>query len=142
MSKSVKGGEVPHPPDRRAFTLVEVVVALVLLGVGALGMGALLRLSSMEARAADHRERALWVLVHVADSLEVSGWGGAGAFSDGKLTCRITGPDVDWVLDQFVACGGRQSLLYEHRPHLGSNRLPLICRNFRSSYRCDIFSIM
>ena len=26
MSKSVKGGEVPHPPDRRAFTLVEVVV--------------------------------------------------------------------------------------------------------------------
>lgn len=78
MSKSVKAGEVPHPPDRRAFTLVEVVVALVLLGVGALGMGALLRLSSMEARAADHRERALWVLVHVADSLEVSGWGGPG----------------------------------------------------------------
>ncbi len=59
------------------------------------------------------------------------GEGGAGCFSDGKLTCRITGPDVDWVLKRFVECGGRGSLTYEHRPHLGSNKLPLICRNFR-----------
>nr|AKB95218.1 NAD(FAD)-utilizing dehydrogenase [uncultured bacterium] len=59
------------------------------------------------------------------------GEGGAGCFSDGKLTCRITGPDVDWVLNSFVTCGGRPSLVYEHRPHLGSNKLPLICRNFR-----------
>lgn len=59
------------------------------------------------------------------------GEGGAGCFSDGKLTCRISGPDVDWVLERFVECGGRPSLVYEHRPHLGSNKLPLICRNFR-----------
>lgn len=59
------------------------------------------------------------------------GEGGAGCFSDGKLTCRITGPDVDWVLQSFVVCGGRPSLTYEHRPHLGSNKLPMICRNFR-----------
>ena len=59
------------------------------------------------------------------------GEGGAGAWSDGKLTCRVTGPDVDYVLDAFVACGGRASLTYEHRPHLGSNKLPMICRNFR-----------
>ena len=61
------------------------------------------------------------------------GEGGAGCFSDGKLTCRISGPDVDWVLERFVECGGKPSLMYEHRPHLGSNRLPLICRNFRRS---------
>lgn len=59
------------------------------------------------------------------------GEGGAGCFSDGKLTCRMTGPDVDWVLERFVECGGRPSLVYEHRPHLGSNKLPMICRNFR-----------
>ncbi|MEZ6048210.1 MAG: FAD-dependent oxidoreductase [Planctomycetaceae bacterium] len=59
------------------------------------------------------------------------GEGGAGCFSDGKLTCRMTGPDVDWTLERFVECGGRESIVYEHRPHLGSNRLPLICRNFR-----------
>ncbi|HTN74419.1 MAG TPA: NAD(P)-binding protein [Pirellulaceae bacterium] len=59
------------------------------------------------------------------------GEGGAGAFSDGKLTCRMTGADVDYVLARFVDCGGRSSITYEHRPHLGSNRLPMICRNFR-----------
>ena len=59
------------------------------------------------------------------------GEGGAGCFSDGKLTCRISGPDVDWVLQRFVDCGGRDSIVYEHRPHLGSNKLPMICRNFR-----------
>ena len=59
------------------------------------------------------------------------GEGGAGCFSDGKLTCRITGPDVDWVLQSFVDCGGRPSLVYENRPHLGSNKLPMICRNYR-----------
>ncbi|GAB5444734.1 MAG: NAD(P)/FAD-dependent oxidoreductase [Fuerstiella sp.] len=59
------------------------------------------------------------------------GEGGAGCFSDGKLTCRITGPDVDWVLQSMVDCGGRPSLVYEHRPHLGSNKLPMICRNYR-----------
>jgi uncharacterized protein len=68
---------------------------------------------------------------HQAENNYLFGEGGAGAFSDGKLTCRMTGADVDWVLESFVACGGRSSIMYEHRPHLGSNKLPLICRNFR-----------
>jgi len=59
------------------------------------------------------------------------GEGGAGCFSDGKLTCRMEGPDVEWVLERFVDCGGRPSIVYENRPHLGSNKLPMLCRNFR-----------
>lgn len=68
---------------------------------------------------------------HENENNYLFGEGGAGCFSDGKLTCRITGPDVDWVLRSFVDCGGRPSLTYEHRPHLGSNKLPMICRNYR-----------
>ena len=59
------------------------------------------------------------------------GEGGAGTFSDGKLTCRLTGPDVDWVLKQFAECSGKPAIVYENRPHLGSNRLPMVVRNFR-----------
>ena len=59
------------------------------------------------------------------------GEGGAGTFSDGKLTCRLNGIDVDWVLDQFVACGAKPEIRYEYRPHLGSNRLPMLVRNLR-----------
>ncbi|MEW4529405.1 FAD-dependent protein [Maioricimonas sp. JC845] len=68
---------------------------------------------------------------HDPENNYLFGEGGAGCFSDGKLTCRMSGPDVDWVLEAFVVCGGRPSIVYEHRPHLGSNKLPMICRNFR-----------
>lgn len=68
---------------------------------------------------------------HDPENNYLFGEGGAGCFSDGKLTCRLSGPDVEWVLQAFVDCGGRPDILYEHRPHLGSNKLPLICRNFR-----------
>src|SRR5579864_518543 len=59
------------------------------------------------------------------------GEGGAGTFSDGKLTCRSSGPDVQRVLEVITECHGKPSILYEHRPHLGSNRLPLVVRTLR-----------
>ncbi len=63
------------------------------------------------------------------------GEGGAGTFSDGKLTCRSTGPDVMRVLELFAECKGQQagkpSILYYHRPHLGSNRLPAVVKAIR-----------
>lgn len=68
---------------------------------------------------------------HDEENNYLFGEGGAGAFSDGKLTCRLSGPDVDWVLESLIECGGRDSIRYEHRPHLGSNKLPMICRNYR-----------
>src|SRR5262249_17865277 len=63
------------------------------------------------------------------------GEGGAGTFSDGKLTCRGTGPDVMRVLELFAECKGQQagkpSILHYHRPHLGSNRLPAVVKAIR-----------
>jgi uncharacterized FAD-dependent dehydrogenase len=59
------------------------------------------------------------------------GEGGAGTFSDGKLTCRSTGADVQRVLELFAECKGKPSILYEHRPHLGSNRLPAVVKAIR-----------
>jgi uncharacterized protein len=63
------------------------------------------------------------------------GEGGAGTFSDGKLTCRGTGPDVLRVLELLAECKGQQpgkpSILYYHRPHLGSNRLPAVVKSLR-----------
>jgi uncharacterized FAD-dependent dehydrogenase len=59
------------------------------------------------------------------------GEGGAGTFSDGKLTCRSSGPDVERVLKLFAECKGKPSVLYEYRPHLGSNRLPAVVKAIR-----------
>jgi uncharacterized protein len=62
------------------------------------------------------------------------GEGGAGTFSDGKLTSRNSGPDVLRVLEILADCHGKPSILYEQRPHLGSNRLPLIVRTLRRKF--------
>jgi uncharacterized FAD-dependent dehydrogenase len=59
------------------------------------------------------------------------GEGGAGTFSDGKLTCRGSGPEVRRVLELFAECKGKPSILYEYRPHLGSNRLPAVVKAIR-----------
>jgi uncharacterized protein len=62
------------------------------------------------------------------------GEGGAGTFSDGKLTSRNTGPDVLKVLQILADCHGKPSIVYESKPHLGSNRLPLIVRTLRRKF--------
>ncbi len=59
------------------------------------------------------------------------GEGGAGTFSDGKLTYRSSGPDVYRVLELFAECKGKPSILYDARPHLGSNRLPAVVKAIR-----------
>jgi uncharacterized FAD-dependent dehydrogenase len=59
------------------------------------------------------------------------GEGGAGTFSDGKLTCRGSGEDVRRILELFAECKGKPSIVYEQRPHLGSNRLPAVVKALR-----------
>ncbi len=59
------------------------------------------------------------------------GEGGAGTFSDGKLTCRTSGPEVRRVLELFAAHKGKPSVVYDYRPHLGSNRLPAVVKSLR-----------
>ena len=66
-----------------------------------------------------------------AESNYLFGEGGAGTFSDGKLTCRGSGADVHRVLELFAECEGKPSILYDYRPHLGSNRLPAVVKAIR-----------
>lgn len=61
------------------------------------------------------------------------GEGGAGTFSDGKLTCRGSGPEVRRVLELFAESKGKPSVVYDYRPHLGSNRLPAVVKALRRS---------
>lgn len=65
---------------------------------------------------------------HNPESNYLFGEGGAGTFSDGKLTCRMSGPDVQRILQFYAEHKGKPSILYDHRPHLGSNRLPAVVK--------------
>jgi uncharacterized FAD-dependent dehydrogenase len=68
---------------------------------------------------------------HDPESNYLFGEGGAGTFSDGKLTYRGSGPDVTRVLRLFAECKGKPSVVYDARPHLGSNRLPAVVKALR-----------
>ena len=59
------------------------------------------------------------------------GEGGAGAYSDGKLYTRIRDPRVREVLETLVASGAPGSILYDAKPHIGSNLLPSVVRRMR-----------
>lgn len=59
------------------------------------------------------------------------GEGGAGTFSDGKLTTRLTHPQRQAVLETLVACGAPEEILVEARPHVGSDRLRKVVVTFR-----------
>jgi uncharacterized FAD-dependent dehydrogenase len=65
------------------------------------------------------------------DSNVQFGEGGAGAFSDGKLTSRSKDFRREWVLEQLVEAGAPASILYDSKPHLGTDRLKKIVKNIR-----------
>jgi len=49
------------------------------------------------------------------------GEGGAGTFSDGKLTTRIGHPAIRFVLETFVKFGANPKVLYLAHPHVGTD---------------------
>ncbi len=51
------------------------------------------------------------------------GEGGAGTFSDGKLTTGIKDVRIRKVLEEFVRFGADKEILYKQRPHIGTDRL-------------------
>jgi uncharacterized FAD-dependent dehydrogenase len=62
------------------------------------------------------------------------GEGGAGTFSDGKLTCRTRNRFTDTFLRELVASGADESVAYLSHPHIGTDKLQFIIKAFRE--RC------
>jgi len=60
------------------------------------------------------------------------GEGGAGTFSDGKLTCGRNHPLIRYVFDQWVRFGAREDILWDAKPHIGTDYLMRIAKNMRS----------
>lgn len=59
------------------------------------------------------------------------GEGGAGTFSDGKLTTGINSPFCRKVLEEFVYFGAPEQILYLSKPHIGTDNLIHIIKNMR-----------
>ncbi len=60
------------------------------------------------------------------------GEGGAGTFSDGKLNTGVNNPRIGWVLEQLVAAGAGEDILFDAKPHVGTDVLLTVVQNIRN----------
>ncbi len=63
------------------------------------------------------------------------GEGGAGTFSDGKLNSGIKDPRCREVLETFVRMGAPEEILYQAKPHIGTDRLRVVVKGLREEIR-------
>lgn len=59
------------------------------------------------------------------------GEGGAGTFSDGKLTTRIKDVRCDYILEKLVEYGAPEEIIYKGKPHIGTDILKIVVKNIR-----------
>ena len=59
------------------------------------------------------------------------GEGGAGTFSDGKLNTGVKNERIGWILEQFAEAGASADILYDAKPHIGTDELVTVVQNLR-----------
>lgn len=59
------------------------------------------------------------------------GEGGAGTFSDGKLTTGIRDRRIRHIFEEFVRFGAPEDILYLGKPHIGTDILRNVVKNIR-----------
>ncbi len=115
----------------------------VIVGFGPCGMFAALILAEAGARPVvlergrrvDERTRDVehfWETGELDTSSNVQfGEGGAGTFSDGKLTTGIKDMRIGKVNSEFIEAGADASIAYEQMPHIGTDVLREVVKNIR-----------
>ena len=126
------------PPPARSFDKRPIVV-----GSGPAGLFCALMLAYADARPivlergwdVDKRSQAVqefWAHGKLDPECNVQfGEGGAGTFSDGKLTTGIKDIRCRKVLEEFCRFGADEDILYDAKPHIGTDKLMGIVKNMR-----------
>lgn len=115
----------------------------VVVGTGPCGLFAAMSLAIMGAKpivierggAVEDRVNAVKSFV-MTKKLDVNtniqfGEGGAGTFSDGKLYTNIKSQYIPVVLGEFVKFGADEEIIYDSKPHIGTDKLVNIVQNMR-----------
>ena len=141
---SVRIEEVSDRPPVREFEQIRTSERPVVAGFGPAGMFCALRLAryglrplvlerGSEVETRTRRVKDYWAGGALDPDCNVQfGEGGAGAFSDGKLTTLIGDPLCEEVLRDFAAFGAPEEILWNAKPHVGTDNLPRVLKNLRA----------
>lgn len=128
----------PKPENKRTSKLRPVVV-----GFGPAGMFCALMLAReglcplVIERGADVDQRTrdvhnFWDTRELNTESNVQfGEGGAGTFSDGKLTTGIKDARQTKVFEEFIRFGAPEQIMYSNYPHIGTDKLVHVVKNLR-----------
>ncbi|WP_027625136.1 NAD(P)/FAD-dependent oxidoreductase [Clostridium lundense] len=140
--KDVKIEEVKYNEEFK-FGDKELDHRPVIIGMGPAGMFAGLLMAQKgynpiiieRGESVEHRSKSIDTFwnsrVFNKESNVQFGEGGAGTFSDGKLTTRIKDSRCDFVLEEFVKGGAPEEILYMGKPHIGTDILKEVVKSIR-----------
>jgi uncharacterized FAD-dependent dehydrogenase len=135
--------EYLEPPPVVHLPRLETSARIVVVGTGPAGLFAALRLSEYglaptvveRGKPVEERIRDVerfWTRGELDPESNVQfGEGGAGTFSDGKLTTRVRDGNLRHVLGRLVEFGAPEDILYLAKPHIGSDRLRRVVISIR-----------
>ena len=152
----VSGAAVPYEEEDRysfPYCFSSVQERPVVIGLGPAGMFAALCLAEagvkctviergrrVEERTEDVRR--FWNEGTLDTESNVQfGEGGAGTFSDGKLTTGVNDIRTRFVLERLVEFGAPEDILYLAKPHIGTDRLKTVVASVRErllELGCDV----
>ena len=133
----------PEPPAPASPRAPADAPPVVVVGAGPAGLFASLHLAEhgarviliergkpVETRAKDFGRFRGRGLLDTESNL-CFGEGGAGTYSDGKLTCRTKDPLRRYVLRRLVEAGAPERILIDAKPHIGTNLLFRVLKRLR-----------
>lgn len=145
IKKRIKGVELFLEKNSGDFSSYEFDKdkRIAIVGFGPAGMFAALKLSSLGIKVTvfergeevDKRIKSIRRfeeegILNTESNIQF-GEGGAGTYSDGKLTNRKKDIKGRWLFEELVKAGAPEEIMYVHNPHIGTDKLVDVVKNIR-----------
>lgn len=136
---------VPTPAEPIVPGTTKLSARPIVIGTGPAGLGAAMLLAQHgykplvfeRGKSVDERSRGVETFwrggAFDPESNVQFGEGGAGTFSDGKLTTRVNHPLLRQILQMLVDAGAPEDILYAYNPHVGTDVLRHVVKNMRQT---------